>query len=101
MFLADNDGFPMMLYSHVHDSLGSWHTCDIYPCFYWLLRPTLPSAESATHCEQVGKNLPIIGKIGHRNRFKYQIRNLRNLEALAVVTGMKIAKYTLYRRRAW
>jgi len=81
----------MTLRSSVHDPRATRHPRDIYPCFYWLIQPTLPRTDSIRYCEQIGKNLPSIGKVRHRNRFKCQHRNLRNLEVFVVITGMKIA----------
>jgi hypothetical protein len=81
----------MTLRSSVHDPLKTRHPIAIHPCFYWLIQPTLPRTDSIRDEEQIGKNLPSIGKVRHKNRFKYRTRTLRNLEVFVVVTGMKIA----------
>jgi hypothetical protein len=81
----------MTLHVSVHESLKTRRPCEIYPCFCWIIQPTLPGTDSIRDEEKIGKNLPSIGKVRHKNRFKYRLRTPRNLEALVVVTGMEIA----------
>ena len=82
----------------MHGLHEEWFLSEAYPCFSWLLRPTIPIIRGISYDIQIGKNLPIIGKIGHKNRFKYISGNRRNLETLAGVLGMNIAYYNRYRR---
>ena len=75
----------------MHGLHEDWLLCETYPCFSWLLRPTISIIRGIPYDIKIGKNLPIIGKIGHKNRFKYRPGNRRNLETLAGVLGMNIA----------
>ena len=75
----------------VHDLQAYIYACDVHPCYSWLMRQTLQKKQGIANSLQVGKNLPIMGKTRHRNRFKCVRRNLRNLETLRIVLGMNIA----------
>ena len=80
----------MTVHMCVHDLHEYILACDKHPCYSWLMRQVLQEKQGISNSMRIGKNLPIMGKSRHRNRFKYRQRNRRNLETLAGVLGMNI-----------